>query len=99
MAHGKDARIECHKVDRFGREVCKLWGPAADCPRRGKTLDVGLAQISVGLAWWFRRYADEQSLEDRGRYQSEEEEARLRKRGLWADPTPTAPWEWRRSPH
>ena len=25
VAHGKDARIECHKTDRFGRRVCKVW--------------------------------------------------------------------------
>ena len=94
MAHGKDARIECHKKDRFGREVCKVRVQPLYCPRCGKTLDVGLAQISVGLAWWFKRYADEQSAEDRGRYQSEEEETRLRKRGLWADDAPMPPWEW-----
>jgi endonuclease YncB( thermonuclease family) len=88
MVHGKDARVECHKKDRFGREVCKVWVQPLDCPRCGKTLDVGLAQISVGLAWWFSRYAAEQSAEDRGRYKSEEEEARLRRRGLWADPCP-----------
>jgi len=81
MAHGKDVRIVCHKTDRFGREVCKVWVQPLDCSRCGKTLDVGLAQISVGLAWWFSRYAEEQSVEDRGRYKSEEEEARLRKRG------------------
>ena len=96
MAHGKDARIECHKTDRFGREVCKVWVQPLDCPRCGKTLDVGLAQISVGLAWWSRRYANEQSPEDRGRYKSEEEEARLRKRGLWVDEAPVPPWEWRK---
>ena len=50
MAHGKDARIECHKIDRFGRGVCKVWVQPLDSPRCGKTLDVGLAQISVGLA-------------------------------------------------
>ena len=49
MAHEKDARIECHKTDRFGREVCKVWVQPLDRPRCGKTLDVGLAQISVGL--------------------------------------------------
>ena len=65
MAHGKDARIECHNTDRFGREVCKVRVQPLDCPRCGKTLDVGLAQISVGLAWWFSRYADEQSAEGR----------------------------------
>ena len=62
-----------------------------DCPRCGMTLDVGLAQIIAGLAWWFRRYADEQSPQDRGRYESEEKEARLRKRGLWADGAPVPP--------
>ena len=77
MAHEKDARLECHKIDRFGREVCKVWVQPLDCPRCGKTLDVGLAEISAGLAWWFSRYANEQSPEDRGRYKSEEEEARL----------------------
>ena len=95
MAYGKDAKLECHKTDRFGREVFKAWVQPLDCPRCGKTLDVGLAQISVGLAWWFRRYADDQAAEDRGRYQSEEEEARLRKRGLWVDDAPVPPWEWR----
>lgn len=72
-----------------------MWVQPGDCPRCGKTLDVGLAQISVGLAWWYKRYADEQSAEDRGRYESEEQEARLRKRGLWADAKPVPPWEWR----
>jgi endonuclease YncB( thermonuclease family) len=83
--------------DRFGRAVCKVWVQPQDCPRCGKTLDVGLAHISVGLAWWYRRYADEQSAQDRGRYASEEEEARLRKRGLWVDDAPVPPWEWRRN--
>jgi endonuclease YncB( thermonuclease family) len=32
----------------------------------------------------------------RGRYKSEEEEARLRKRGLWVDEAPVPPWEWRK---
>ena len=52
---------------------------------------MGLAQISAGLAWWYKRYANEQSDEDRGRYTSGEEEARLRKRGLWVDEAPVPP--------
>jgi endonuclease YncB( thermonuclease family) len=85
----KDRGPEGPKAFRFAA------GAFAVEPGEGKTLDVGLAHISVGLAWWFRRYADEQSAEDRGRYQSEEEEARLRKRGLWVDQAPVPPWEWR----
>ena len=90
MAHGQDARIGRHKTDRFGRGFAR-YGSSLVTVHAGKTLDVGLAQISVGLAWWFRRYASKQSFEDRGRYESEEEEARLRKRGLWVDPEPVPP--------
>ena len=71
MTRDKDARLECHKIDRFGREVCKGVGPATELSRCGKTLDVGLAQMSVGLAWWFSRYSREHTAEDRGRYKSE----------------------------
>ena len=57
---------------------------------------MGLAQISVGLAWWVSRYADEQSPEDRGRYKTEEEEARAYVGGLWVDDAPIPPWDWRK---
>ena len=95
MAHGKDARADCPKTDRYGRKVCKVWVQPSDCPTCGLTLDVGYAQISAGLAWWYRAYAKEQSAEDRGRYESEENEARLRKRGLWVESPAVPPWEWR----
>jgi len=93
---GKDVRLNCHKTDRYQRRVCKVWVQPADCARCGTTLEVGLAQVTDGMAWWYRRYADEQTAEDRGRYESAEQEARLRKRGLWQDNDPVPPWEWRR---
>ena len=96
MVYGKDVTLQCHKTDRYKRKVCKVMVQPADCPTCGQTLDVGLAQIAVGLAWWYRAYAREQSVEDRGRYESDELESRLRKRGLWALPDAVPPWEWRR---
>ena len=96
MAYAKDARLECHKTIRNERKLCKVWVQPSDCPRCGETLDVGYAQISTGLAWWYRAYSKEQSPEDRGRYESEENDARLWRRGLWADSAPVRPWEWRR---
>ena len=51
MAYDKDARLECHKTDRYKREVCKVWVQPSDCPTCSKTLDAGLAQIIAGLAW------------------------------------------------
>jgi endonuclease YncB( thermonuclease family) len=98
MAHlvaGKGVTADCHKADRFGRQVCKVWVQPSDCPKCGKTLDAGHAQIVAGMAWWYRDYAKEQSAEDRGRYESDEQEAKARKRGLWSDGDPVAPWEWR----
>lgn len=97
IAHSKETLADCPKTDRYGRKVCKVWVQPDDCPTCDKTLDVGLAQISAGLAWWYRAYAKEQSSEDRGRYESDENEARLRKRGLWVESSVVPPWEWRRS--
>jgi endonuclease YncB( thermonuclease family) len=99
MSHGKDAVADCHKTDRYGRKVCKVWVQPASCPTCGATLDVGYAQISAGLAWWYRAYGKEQTTEDRGRYESEEKDAWFRKRGLWSEPGPVPPWEWRRRKH
>ena len=97
MVAGKEVTADCHKTDRYGRQVCKVWVRPSDCPACGKTLDVGHAQILGGLAWWYRQYAKEQSAEDQGRYESAEQDARARKIGLWHDNNPIAPWEWRRA--
>ena len=48
-------------------------------------LDVCHAQVIAGLEWWYREYAKEQTAEDKGRYESADDEARLRKWGLWQD--------------
>lgn len=97
LAFSKDARADCAKEDRYGRPVCKVWVQPADCPSCGLTLDVNHAQILAGMAWWSRKYAKEQTAEDRGRYESAEEEARLRRWGLWQESNPVPPWEWRRA--
>ena len=97
MVAGKEVIVECHKTDRYGRQICKVRVQPSVCPAYGKTLDVGHAQILGGLAWWYRQYAKEQSAEDRGRYESAEQEARARKIGLWSDNNPIPPWEWRRA--
>ena len=60
----KDVRVEFDKHDRYGRIVGKVLVTPPDCPTCGKTLDVGLAQITTGMAWGYRKYANEQSPED-----------------------------------
>ena len=91
----RDVRAECLKVQDGGSLLCKLWAHPADCASCGLTLDVGLAQVSAGMAWWNRRYAHDQSPEDQARYETAEAEARAAKRGLWADKAPVPPWDWR----
>ena len=98
VVFGRPARVEWFKEDRYGRKVGKVWVAdpscrASSCPL---TLDASLAQLTFGLAWWYREYAREQSPEDRGRYEVAETESRARRAGLWSEPAPTAPWDWRR---
>jgi endonuclease YncB( thermonuclease family) len=93
----KEVSVQWRKRDRYGRIVGKLMVQSPDCPLCPKNLDAGQAQLSVGLAWWYRKHANEQSPSDRGRYESEESEARARRVGLWRDPAPVPPWEFRRA--
>jgi endonuclease YncB( thermonuclease family) len=102
MALGEDARIEWSERDGYGRLVAKAWVVPADascqtssCPR---TLDTGLAQVTTGLAWHYKKYERDQSEEDRLRYADAETEARARRLGLWQDPAAAPPWDWRRGP-
>lgn len=96
LLHGKEARADCGKVDRYRRQVCKVLVRSPDCPRCDATLDVGAAQVSAGMAWWYRQFARDQSAADRRRYNSAEDEARQAQRGLWVDRHPVPPWHWRR---
>ncbi|MEY3144891.1 MAG: hypothetical protein RL342_562, partial [Pseudomonadota bacterium] len=58
-------------------------------------------QIRRGLAWHYKAYEREQSVEDRGIYAKAESIAMDALLGLWsAGATPVPPWEYRhpRSP-
>ena len=97
LVAGKEVRVESDKSDRYGRILGKVWVQPADCPSCGKTLDANHAQLLAGMAWWYRYYAKQQPPEDQGRYESAENEARARGWGLWADPNPVNPYDWRKS--
>jgi len=57
-------------------------------------LDVNLEMIRQGYAWAYRKYLKEPYASE---YVRAELEARSMNVGLWADPTPVAPWEWRKA--
>lgn len=87
LVYGKDVEVEWHKQDRYKRLVGKIFV-------RGR--DANLEMVKAGLAWHYKKYQGEQSYEDRQAYARAEEDARIHRRGLWADPSPIPPWEWRR---
>lgn len=87
LAFGKPAEVIYKKRDRYQRVLGKVMV-------EGK--DVGLEQIKAGLGWHYRQYAKEQQPDDRVTYSDAEAAAKSAKQGLWTEPEPVAPWEFRR---
>ena len=82
MAAGKTVRIASQSKDRYGRTIGEAFLPD------GRSLNREL--VRLGLAWQYRQYSDDQELANL------EAEARKARRGLWSEPNPVPPWEWRR---
>ncbi len=80
---GKTVTVNVMDVDRYWRTVGEVVLPD------GGSLNEGL--VKAGLAWWYRRYAPED-----GTLAQLEANAKAAKRGLWAEPNPVPPWEWRK---
>jgi endonuclease YncB( thermonuclease family) len=87
LVHGKQVRIEYDKEDKYGRIVGKI---TLD------DLDICLQQLMLGMAWHYKKYQNEQSVADRVVYNDAELKSKSLKLGLWADETPTPPWEFRK---
>ena len=87
MIFQKSVEVTFTKYDRYGRILGKI---------ESNGVDICLEQIRRGLAWHYKHYANEQPTEDRLAYAKAEEDARLAKLGLWRDPSPTPPWNFRR---
>ena len=95
----KAVRVEWKRHDAYGYVLGKVMVPPPDCPACPPTLDAGLAQLEAGLAWWYREFRREQTLEDQGYYEYAEFDAKARRVGLWSDAHPVPPWEWRKRNH
>lgn len=79
--------IGLHKVtvkptgtDKYGRMLAFIWF---------EDVNINEKIIKAGWAWHFKEYNSDQNLADA------ETEARNAKRGLWKDPNPMAPWDYR----
>ena len=47
--------------------------------------------VKEGWCWWYRKYAPGDTV-----LEGLEKEAREGRKGLWVDPHPMPPWEWRK---
>jgi endonuclease YncB( thermonuclease family) len=82
LVFGKQVDVEWSKQDRYGRTVGKIMLGG---------VDINLEQIKRGMAWHYKEYQNEQSLEDRVAYAQSELKAQDKKMGLWRDPAPIQP--------
>jgi endonuclease YncB( thermonuclease family) len=81
MVFDKTCTVESLGPDKYGRVIGRV-------TVGGK--DVNAAMLEGGMAWHFAKYDDRQSMADR------HEAAQKAGVGLWADPKPIPPWEWRK---
>lgn len=69
-------------TDDYGRAVGTVYR---------ENVNVNLAMVAQGHAWWYRYYAPHEHALRAG-----EESAREQQLGLWRGSDPVPPWEWRR---
>jgi endonuclease YncB( thermonuclease family) len=83
LCFGKVASLDVRGHDRYNRTLARVTCAGADA---------NAEQVRRGYAWTYVRYARPDSP-----LFALENEARTAHRGLWQDPAPVAPWEWRRA--
>jgi endonuclease YncB( thermonuclease family) len=85
LVHGQTVEVQEMDRDRYGRTVARL---------EAQGRDVGRELVRQGLAWVYERYCATLDCEAMRRAQAD---AKANRVGLWADPSPAPPWEWRRA--
>ena len=81
LCFGKTIKIVQTNIDRYGRTVARSYI---------NDNELGLLMIQAGYAWHFKKYSHDLVLAEA------ETSAKNSQRGLWADQSPVAPWEWRK---
>ncbi|HEP9428521.1 TPA: thermonuclease family protein [Pseudomonas aeruginosa] len=80
LAFRQDVTVIEAGPDRYGRTVGTVYVGA---------VNVNNELVRQGMAWAYRRYVTDPAVIQI------EAEARREKRGLWVDPSPVPPWEYR----
>lgn len=79
----KQVTLQTHGLDEYGSTIGDVILPD------GMNLNQEL--VRRGLCWWYRPNAPGDMV-----LEGLEKKAREIKKGLWADPQPVPPWEWRK---
>ena len=86
LVFGKDVVLQPHTIDRSGRLVARVLVDGQDA---------GLQLLKQGLCWVYEKSVNEASTLVQARYRNAQDAAQAQKAGLWQDPDPVPPWEWR----
>lgn len=87
LLNGKDVVIRFRGRDAYGRILGRVIADGTD---------VGLTQLANGDAWYVKSEAPQLTPQARKRYPAAEAAAKKNRIGLWADPKPISPWEFRK---
>ena len=87
LLNGKDVVIRFRGRDAYGRILGRVIADGTD---------VGLTQLTNGNAWYVKSEAPQLTPQARKRYPAAEAAAKKNRIGLWADPKPVSPWEFRK---
>ena len=80
LVFGKSVRVVTKSKDRYGRTIGVVYLD---------DMNVNAKQIENGLAWHYKKYSKDPDLDRL------ERESRAARRGLWSDPVPVEPWNFR----
>jgi len=83
LVYGKEVTLQTHGKDKYGRTLADVLLPDGT--------NVNHTLVKQGWCWWYRKYAPGNTV-----LEGLENEAREAKQGLWTDPQPVPPWEWRK---
>lgn len=89
-----DSRPDQDKLSRLAKKLGTtveylLTGSITVVRKTGPATDANAEQVRRGMAWVYTKYSRDPA------FLPLELEARAERRGLWADPAPAPPWEWR----
>ncbi|MBO9681078.1 MAG: thermonuclease family protein [Flavisolibacter sp.] len=83
LIFGKTVRVVQKDIDRYKRIVALVYDEQNNC--------INTEMLKAGLAWHYTKY------DQNPEWQQLENSARANHLGLWSQPSPTPPWEWRKN--